>query len=100
MSRLASDDFVKLIDYVDKYRIRSLSDTPANEALFRQAHRLTLGAIQLWVELDRMATANGSAMLGTAALGVNSKEFDQLSECFSDITSAFASAMHGLFKPS
>jgi hypothetical protein len=52
----------------------------------------------LWAIADQLAKTK-ALKIASATVKPTSPQFDQLSECFSDITSSFFSAIHGLYKP-
>jgi hypothetical protein len=98
MSRLADKDFARLVTFLDEYRMSDSFKSNNRKQLIRRGHKHCLAALQVWSIAEHLAK-NETLLIKGATFAPASSQLDQLSECFSDITSSFFSALHGLYKP-
>jgi hypothetical protein len=98
MSRLLEQDFEKLVVYLNQYTLADLLTSNIRNQLIKKSHKYCLTALQLW-SIVELKTKTDSLLIGKLKIDPLSSQFDLLSECFSDITSSFFAALHGLYKP-
>jgi hypothetical protein len=98
MLRIVRDDFARLQEYLNGYSIPSNLGAKAREELLKRSHKCSLAALQIWAALEKQA-ANGTFGLGGINIPAESPQYQQITECFSDLMSALFSSLHGLYKP-
>lgn len=98
MTRFAQQDFIKFQTYINDYSIKTVLISKTREDLLKCAHKNTLAAFQIWVILESAYTA-GQLKFYEQSVPVETENFNQLSECFSDLNSAIFASIHGLYKP-
>ena len=98
MSRLLERDFARLEAFLNQYSLAEALTSKTREQLVRRGHKFSLAALQIWTSADQLAQAGQLKILGVD-LPNNNLHFDRLAESFSDLTSAYFAALHGLYKP-
>ena len=98
MARLIEKDFFRLESFLNQYSLADVLTSKAREQLIKRGHKYSLAALQIWATAEQ-AARNGELKILGIALPADSPHFDQLAESFSDLTSAYFAALHGLYKP-
>lgn len=98
MARLIDQDFARLGVFLDQYTLSETLKSKTREQLIRRGHRHNLAALQIWAIAEHLANNEGLKIIRAEA-APGSQQLDQMSESFSDITSGFFAALHGLYKP-
>lgn len=98
MSRLLDKDFSRLESFLNQYSLAEVLASKTREQLVRRGHKFSLAALQIWATVDQLAQAEKLIIMGVN-LSSNTSHFHQLAESFSDLTSAYFAALHGLSKP-
>lgn len=98
MARLIDKDFSRLELFIEQYSISDLLKSKTREQLFKRGHKYSFAAAQIWAEVEKQAR-NGILELRGTSVAINTENYDQLAESFSDIISAYFSALHGIYKP-
>lgn len=98
MSRLIDKDFARLETFLQQYSLTDVLTSKTREQLVRRAHKYSLAALQIWASVDQLAKT-GKLKIQGIELASTTAHFDQLAESFSDLTSAYFAALHGLYKP-
>jgi hypothetical protein len=98
MARDIGQDFERVQQFISEYRIPSTSSTTGREIELKKMHKKTIGALQLWVEVQKKTSAGGFELCGTD-VPIGSPAYAQIAESYSDLTSAFGVTIHGFVKP-
>jgi hypothetical protein len=98
MARLIDKDFSRLATFLNQYSLADVLTSRVREQLVKRGHKYSLAALQIWAAAEQSAQTGKFKIMGTP-LQVGSPHFDQLAESFSDLTSAYFAALHGLYKP-
>lgn len=98
MSRLIDQDFTRLVDFTKSYKVEDIFHSKSRTQLIRRAHKHCLAAIQSFATIESLSS-NGVIQLKGLNLSKNDFCYDSLAESFSDISSSFYAALHGLNKP-
>lgn len=98
MTRLTDQDYQRLVEFTSAYRVEEIFESKPRTQLIRRAHRHCLAAIQALANIE-ILSALGCIQFGANQLKVNHFCYHSLQECFSDISSSFYAALHGLNKP-
>jgi len=98
VARLLDQDFARLETFLAGYTLAECLTSNSRKQIIKKGHKYCLTALQLWAIADQLAKTE-VLIISSTTLKSASPQFDQLSECFSDITSSFFSAIHGLYKP-
>ena len=98
MARLIDQDFIRLEIFLANYSLATTLESKTREQLIKRGHKHCLAALQMWAIASQLSAANNLSIKGVAVPNI-SPQIDQISESFSDLTSSFFAALHGLFKP-
>lgn len=98
MSRLLDKDFSRLEAFLHQYSMADVLKSKTREQLIRRGHKYSLAALQIWASAEKLANS-GKLQIHSTKLHLSSPGYAQLSESFSDITSAFFAILHGIYKP-
>lgn len=98
MSRLLDKDFTRLEIFLNQYSLSEVLKSKPREQLIRRGHKYSLAALQILASIEKLAKTKNMKVHGKIIDG-ESIHYAQLSESFSDITSAYFSALHGIYKP-
>ena len=98
MARLIDQDFARLGVFLNQYTLSETLKSKTREQLIRRGHKHNLAALQVWAISEHLAN-NGGLKIKSTEVTPGSQQLDQISESFSDITSGFFAALHGLYKP-
>lgn len=98
MARLVDQDFIRLSAFLNEYSLSDVLQSKAREQLIKRGHKCCLAALQVWAIAEQL-TRNGQLTFRQHLLNEATPQFEQISETFSDLTSSFFAAIHGLYKP-
>lgn len=98
MARLVEKDFAKLEEFLHQYSLAEILESKTRTQLLKRGHKFSLAALQIWAGAVQLSNAD-LLLAGKMKIDKNSGHFAQLEECFSDLTSAYFAALHGLYKP-
>lgn len=98
MARLADQDFIRLSAFLNEYTLADVLQSKTREQLIKRGHKHCLAAMQIWAITEQLAR-NGQLTIRQLRLREATPQFEQISETFSDLTSSFFAAIHGLYKP-
>lgn len=98
MARLIDQDFGRLAAFLNQYTLSETLKSKSREQLIRRGHKHCLAALQWWAIADQLAINEGF-LIKDVRVNPATPQLDQLSESFSDVTSSFFAALHGLYKP-
>lgn len=98
MARLVDQDFIRLSVFLNQYTLKDVLQSKSREQLIKRAHKCCLAALQIWAIAEQL-TLSGQLSLRQLPLNKATPQFEQISESFSDLTSSFFAAIHGLYKP-
>ena len=98
MARLADQDFIRLEAFLKQYTLSEVLSSKTREQLIKRGHKHCLAALQIWSIAEQLAIEK-QLHIKSIQLNTGTPQLEQISECFSDITSSFFAAIHGLYKP-
>lgn len=98
MARLIDQDFAKLEIFLNQYTLSENLKFKVREQLIKRGHKHCLAALQIWATFEYLANNEGLEIKGIPIKPATS-QLEQISESFSEITSSFFTALHGLYKP-
>lgn len=98
MARLIDQDYGRLSVFLNQYTLSEALDSKSREQLIKRGHKYCLAALQIWATAEQLAH-NNQLIFNGLPLEQGSRHFEQFSESFSDLTSSFFAAIHGLYKP-
>lgn len=98
MARLVDQDFTRLEIFLNQYTLSDVLKSKVREQLIRRAHKHCLAALQMWAIAENLAN-KGQLHIKGINLNLTTPHLDQISESFSELTSSFFAALHGLYKP-
>ncbi len=98
MARLIDQDFQRLSNFLEQYSLEEVLQSKTREQLIKRGHKHCLAALQMWAIAEQLAGEDQFLIKGVK-LSAGAPQLDQISESFSDLTSSFFAALHGLYKP-
>ncbi len=98
MARLIDQDFIRLSEFLEQYTLSGVLHSKSREQLIKRGHKNSLASMQLWAIVEKLARGD-KLKFKQLPLKLNTPQFEQISESFSDIMSSFFAAIHGLYKP-
>lgn len=98
MARLVDQDFIRLRAFLNEYALTDVLQSKTREQLIKRGHKHCLAALQVWAIAGHL-TRSGQLTFQQILLKEATPQFEQISETFSDVTSSFFTAIHGLYKP-
>ena len=98
MARLIDQDFSRLSIFLGQYTLSDVLQSKSREQSLKRGHKCSLAALQLWTIAEQLARGD-QLKLHQLPLRIATPQFEQISESFSDLTSSFFAAIHGLYKP-
>ena len=98
MARLIDQDFSRLSAFLNQYTLSDVLQSKSREQLIKRGHKNCLASMQLWAIVEQLAYGD-KLKFRQLPLTQETPQFEQISESFSDITTSFFAAIHGLYKP-
>ncbi len=97
MSRLADEDFLRLVEFARSYSLKEKFDDELFVGALRRIHRRHLALLTLWAQIDSVVVSGGVLAFGTG-IPVTPAVIDHVKGAVSDASESFFCAMHGSYK--